>query len=175
VQIGPSGVQFGPRDRSDSTRSVFSHFGPRSVRSSKKDRSDWGPKWPRTEVDVPPSNEQHSSDQSDREHVVVWNFSASDPFFLDYAHNRRSRNASLARYFPDCSVSLRLVFLAHNQIINKIDFFFRSSTFDQYLVFVAKRHCLQILQWRVNDVVWYQHITGPIYIISYDNLTIILR
>jgi len=40
VQIGPSDVLFGPRDRSDSTRSVFSHFGPRSVRSSKK-----GPKW----------------------------------------------------------------------------------------------------------------------------------
>jgi len=48
MQIGPSDVQFGPRDRSDSTRSVFSHFGPRSVRSSKKDRSDRGPKWPRT-------------------------------------------------------------------------------------------------------------------------------
>jgi len=47
---------------------------------------------------------------------------------LDYVHNRRWRNASLARYFPDCSVSLRLVFLAHNQIINKINVFFRSST-----------------------------------------------
>jgi len=115
---------------------------------------------------------------------------------LDYAHDRRSRNASLARYFPDCAVSMRLVFLAHNQIINKINAFFHSSTawpatadtsvnstsfsellkqpvdatfcpsfvrklckqpasivsfrqmqtFDQYLLFVAERHCLQILQ-----------------------------
>jgi len=27
------------------------------------------------------------------------------------------------------------------------------QTFDQYFVFVAERHCLQILQWRVNDVI----------------------
>ena len=113
---------------------------------------------------------------------------------LDYAHNRRSRNASLARYFPDCSVSLRLVFLANNQIINKIHVFFHSSTawpvnstsFSELLKqhvdatfrpsFVRKfwkqpasivsfrqmqtcdqclvsRHCLQILQWRVFDVI----------------------
>jgi len=31
--------------------------------------------------------------------------------------------------------------------------FRQMQTFDQYLVFVAEHHCLQILQWRVNDVI----------------------
>jgi len=38
------------------------------------------------------------------------------------------RGMPVSCYFPDCSASLGLVFLAHNQIINKIDVFFRSST-----------------------------------------------
>jgi len=54
--------------------------------------------------------------------------SSFETFQPQILHNRRSRNASLARYFPDCSVSLRLVFLAHSKIINKINVFFRSSS-----------------------------------------------
>ena len=44
-KIGPSDVQFGPRDQSGSTRSVFSHFGPQKRAEVTEDQNDQGPKW----------------------------------------------------------------------------------------------------------------------------------